>query len=480
MQQTKHTLTKPSLIALAALCVLLILALVFFKDRFFFADTSFVVFRIINFNQFAIMNQRYGSFVTQIIPYLSQNLHCPISIVLIGSAISFHLFFLTIAGLLVYRYKHFHLALLMVLYFFLFVSDSFFLANDEIHQAVTWMFLFYSITIYLGNKKTNITLLLVPFLLLAFITFSTHFIVIIPTAFLWVYFLLEKERWPFSKNISILLSGILIAIVLSKYITTNSSYDNEHLHGVTHFSLQDIIDSFSKPIVRMFFYRCITNYWVATIVFIIGLSSLFRNKQIALMLWTLTATLGYIIIMGLTYPDTVDTVNNLYLFHLETEWSSIGIIVATPFVFSFLPKIRPAFASWSLTAIFLIRILYICNASTPFHWRTTFKEKIFTQMKHKNITKLAIYRDDSLYKKCILDWALPFETLMASALNNDKPQLFFFFVSRDDKRSLETIKTTKYFYNPWGTEIYSHLNSSYFSIDTTQPYQIMTYEELFK
>jgi phosphate starvation-inducible membrane PsiE len=83
-------LIKCSKIALAALGILLILSVIFFKERVFFADASYVLFDILNYKKFAIQEHRYGSFITQIVPYLGAKLHLPIRALVFSYAVIFN------------------------------------------------------------------------------------------------------------------------------------------------------------------------------------------------------------------------------------------------------------------------------------------------------------------------------------------------------------------------------------------------------
>ena len=471
---------KPATVALLALGVLFIGGIVFYKERLFFADAAFYAFNIINNKGFSIMHERYGAFITQLFPYIGQKLHLPLRVNLIGFACGFNLFYLVIASLLVYRYKQYGLAILMGLYYFLFVSDSYFWLNDEIHQAVAWMFLLLGVTLYMGYKKVNILFVILPFLLLAFLTVSTHFVVIIPLVFLWVYLILEKEKWPFSGNITILLSSLLAIVIFIKYSATagKQSYDGNQLRGLTHFSLKDLINTFSTPVLQAFFHRCLVNYWVSVLVFIAGIVSLIIRKQKMLAAWTIISCIGYILVMGLIYGGMDSSV---LLFHIETEWQCIGIIVAAPFVFTFLPTLRGSFAIGLLAIVFATRLVYIGSAIPKFSWRIQFQERLLAQMKKKNITKLALYDDFPEQKnQYLLDWAAGYESLFTSALSGDKPNRTFIFINRDDKQTMEAISGTKNFYNVWSMLPPNEINSTYFITDTVHAYQIMTYDELIK
>ena len=148
MDAGQETLKKAAGIALAALAILLTGAIVFFKERVLFADAAYILFNILNYHSFAIQEHRYGSFITQVVPFLGQKLHLPVKFLIIGYGVSFNLFYFTVAAVLVYRYRQYRLAILMAFYYFLLVSQSYFWINNEIQQAVAWMFLLFGATIY--------------------------------------------------------------------------------------------------------------------------------------------------------------------------------------------------------------------------------------------------------------------------------------------------------------------------------------------
>ncbi len=477
MDADQSTLKKASKIALLALIALLAGALIFVKERLF-ADASYIVFNIINYKRVAIQEFRYGSFITQMIPLIGYKLHLSLKVILIGYVVSFNLFYLVVISLLIYRCRQFGLGILMALYYFLFISDSYFWPVNEIHQAVAWMFLFFGSTFYLGKKQAHVGWLLPAFIILAFLTVFTHIVVIIPLFFLWIFFWLGKDNWPFSKQRSILLSTLLVAIVAVKFLFVGKqSYDSEHLNGVLKISLKDIIDSFNAPVVTTFLYRCITNYWITVLVFVTGLISLIKMKKTKLLVWTFVSCIGYISIIGITYSNFD---SNLALFHIESEWACLAILVAAPFVFTFLPGIKPTTAILALTTVFIIRVAYICTGIPAFSERTNFQEHILAKMREKGITQLAIYKDEKVMPKLALDWSFTYESLMLSGMNGDDPKRTFCFVGRDDTKTINELSSVGSFYNVWNTLSYKDLNRAYFNIDTTSPYKIMSYEELFR
>ncbi len=476
MDASQSTLKNVARVALAAMAVLFVLGAVYYKERTLFSDAAYSIFNLINFSRIDVPGgNRYGAAIVQVLPYFARKLHLSVNVILFFFGASYNLFYF-IAAFLVYRCRQYAFTILMALFYFLFVSESYIWVDETFH-ATAWMSLLFALLLYLGNKKVNIFLLLVPYFLLAFITIFSQFVIIIPVTFLLVYLIIEKRNWPFSVNTSILLISAILLIIGLKFLATSSSYDAYHLRGVTHFSIKDIITTFQKSVVQMFLYRCLVNYWLGVLVFIIGMVTLIKKKENALAIWTGVSVLGYLIIMGLTYPN-LD--RNTLLFHIESEWSCIGIIVATPFVLTFLPGLRSSTAVWLLAGIFFVRLIYIVSFIPAFSQRNEMTEQILNQMRKKGITKLALYNDQHLMSLVKLDWGLPFESILMSSMDGDKQKLTFLFVNPDDKKTIGELNNSKDFYHAWMMLPYNDLNKEYFNIDTTKPYQIMTYDEFLK
>jgi len=472
-------LKKQSQIALAAMGLLLLGSIVFYKERILFSDSAYILFDIINYHSLAIQEHRYGSFITQLAPWLGQKIHMPVRAMLMAYSVSFNLFYFVVAALLIYRFRQYMLAIVMALYYFLLVSQSYFWVNDEIHQAVAWMFLLLGYTLGKGvaGSGKRITFFAL-FSLLCFLTIFTHFIVIIPLVFLWVFLWLGTD-WPFAKKESWLLSLIVVATIAAKFTFTllRPSWDSDHLHGVTHFSIKDIIQSFSTPVVTVFLQRCLSIYWPGTIVFTLGLAGLIMKKEWKRLLWVVVSFAGYLVIMGLTYAADNGA---MALFHVESEWQCISIIMAAPFVFSFLQWQKQIWAFPLLVLVFSVRIYSIMSVYPLFHWRIDFQEQVFAQMSKKGITKLALYDDiPPVRAKYMLDWGAPYESLLGSAMQGEKPQRIFLFINRDNKTGISALMPDK-FCTIFGALPAKNLNGAYFTIDTTHPYSIMSHDELMK
>ncbi len=62
----------------AAIGALLLLSLVFYRERMLFIDAPHILFRISNNGALQITEHRYGSFITQLFPLAGSWLHLPL------------------------------------------------------------------------------------------------------------------------------------------------------------------------------------------------------------------------------------------------------------------------------------------------------------------------------------------------------------------------------------------------------------------
>ena len=479
MDTNTPTLKKASIASLLALLLLFVIALIYYKERVFFADAAFVVFNTINYHRLDIQFHRYGSFVTQMFPYFGGLLHFPLRAIYMAYSGSFSFFYFVVVFIL-YRCRQYQLAILMALACVLVVSDSFFWIS-EIPQGVGWMFLLFGVTVYMGNKHVKIWFIAPVFVLLTLITVFTHFVLLIPTAFLWIYLIINKKNWPFDTKNTIALCTLLASVILFKFLFTLSGPqvggDGPHLYNVTHVSFKDIFESFGTPVVTTFGNRCLTNYWICILLLIPGFYSLAKSKKWLQISFVVLSLLGYIIIMGLAYGD-LDT--KTLLFHIESEWMCIGILAATPFVLNSLPGLKVNAATIIFAGIFATRIIYICSAIPMFQKRVHFQEKVIAQMKKKGITKLALYKESGISDYYLLEWGAGYESVLASAADGENPVRTFAFIDGDNnKPALDAMADPSKVYL-WGPTTVRSFDNYYFKMDSTHPYEVMFLADLMK
>ena len=477
MEEDGSQLRSTSVIAMVLLGVLFVAGIVFYKARLLFGDASFIAFNVLNWKMFYIQEHRYGSFITQWVPYVGGLLHMPLRWILVAYTASFNFFYL-LAAVIMHRLRQYHLVVVMALYYVLFVSATWFWTNNEIHQAVAWMFLMLAVLLHMGQRQMRLVVVLPVFLVLGFLAVFTHFIVLIPLTFLWVYLILDGAAWPFGRNRTLLYSACLAVLAVLKFVMVgNSSYDAGHLHNATNVSPADIVSAFNSGVVRVFAKRCLTNYWVAGVVLACGMYALLKAGRTWLAGWTLLCCAGYVFLVGVTYGPYG---GDIMLFHIESEWQSLGIVVGAPFVLCFLPRLRGKHAVCSLLLIFVVRLGYIGAFVPQFTWRTAFKERVLQQMQRKGITRLALCADTALERRCMNYGALAEESILMSGMAGDSPQRTFFFADTADKALMRKMADRRETIVLGGDVKAADWNLAFFKPDTLHPYRLMTYAELFR
>ncbi len=460
---------------MAALCIL---GGIYHWEKALFGDGVYYLFTIVNEQKFAIMHQRYGMFIAELLPYLGQKLHLPLRTVafLFGSGFYFTYF---IAHLfIVYGLKQYRLGIIMALFYTMLVTQSFFFMS-EVQVGGMWMFVLLALTLRMGELRHSIWLLLPPFIILALFAFTSHFTTTIPTFFLWIYFIIEGSHWPWSRRHTILLSAVLVLCFFAKFIQTafvggNTDYDTHNLEGITHPSLIDILQFYKKSVVHMFFGRCLSMYWISTFAFILGVATLLKQRLKLLATWSVLSWAGYCLLVGLAlgYND-----ESFSLFHAECEWLCLGAIMATPFVCAYLQSnTGERYVTWLLIIVFAIRLIYISTSAAKFQRSIAFQHNIVKKMKAKNIRKLALYRDRAVDDIIMLDWVTTYTSIILSQIDGEKPQRYFTFIDPDKENEKHRVEKARGMDIFWLDMPPVSFNKQYFSIDTGS-YLIMTYDE---
>ncbi len=474
----KPIITNPlkknvALVTLVVFGLLLIASCIYFKERILFIDAPHQLFRMINDGEWQILDSRYGSMLSQAFPFYGAKMHLPLRWLMILYSSGFYIFYLLVAMLLVFRYKNYGLALLFALYLTLFVSEAFYCTTTE---GFGLLFLAYGSSFHVADRyKSNVPLVAV-FVLSFALAMWTHPLVILVAVNLWFFFWLRGEEWPFTKVQSWILSIILLALAVAKIQQgSNHGYDSSKIEVVTNFQPGKILELYKSPQFKFFMHGCMNNYWLFVLIFLAGLAALAYQKKYLLFLLTLFSTVGYCVLVVITFWDIHSN-----RFYIESEYMPVTIISSAPFVYYILPRLNKKMALWLVIAIFSIRGIYIINAAPVFTHRVEMVGSILGKMKEKGITKLIIPGPVAEVDKVMLmNWALPTESIVLSSLNGDQPQLTFVFGDTHEIKSLvNTGKDTMI--GCWERRPISKFNTFYYMPDTNRQYQVMSFEDVMR
>ncbi len=470
----KMSYKKPYYISLIYLIVLFIGSFVFYKERMLFIDPAFITFEIINNKTFIIGQSRYGAFVTQMFPLLSVYFGAPLRVILILYSISFYLFFLIVAYISGRILKQEVLAILFVFYLCFLVSDVYFWPNNEIHQSVAWMILFLSLYNYSieenrnGNKLFHI--ILIPLLFLSLIT---HLLILIPLTFLWFYNFMDRQsahgfgnKRPFYCFLFYTLL-LLIFAGLRLYLSYDSWYDGVKLEGVKNVTFANIVKALSNDQSISIFKLLFTKYLLLIIVFFIGMLTILKRKKLSLALLTISFTIGYYMLVVLTYSEKITDLN---LFYFESQWMGLSLIVCTPFLFETMKYIKKSNIALALfVLIYLLKIPHLSTSLEKFKMRLTHLEANVEEAKSQQIQKGILIDSDDLKEKFLVNWGVPIESTLLSSLNSKKAPTTIKIINSGSHYSTSTDS----FYTAFEFVPISKLNSKYFEFSNETRYEVL-------
>jgi hypothetical protein len=462
--------------SLGLLLLMLLGSIIWYKQRMLFGDPAYLSFRIINEKQLFIPEHRYGAVVTQAWPLIGGMLHLPLRVVLILYSASFYLFYCFVI-LMLGRWRQYALGILFALYLSLFVSDVYFWPNNEVHQGIGWLMLFLGLFFRYQEAPripfwTHIVMLGCLFLAL-----FSHFIVVVPCTFLWIYWLLYNPRYWAARSQRIRLAAYSLAIALiflcKLKLGVNGWYDGEKLGAALNVHPHEIFESFYSGQAHTMGRLILRNYWLVIPIFLIGLAALLRLKQWGKLALTLCYAAGFFSLVCLTYSNAF---GRHQLFYMESEWMAWGILLATPFVVQVLPLWQPRLAFAAVSVIFVVRLMYIGQAFRLFDAHYHRLDTIIEALRRRGITKAIVIADKPARDAAFLmDWSVAYESMQLSALKGYQPPVTFMAAGADYEAPPAN---TRLFVSPSLNLEAQQFNAEYYSIDTTQAYLRLPLKEL--
>ncbi|HMO31394.1 MAG TPA: hypothetical protein PKE07_00210 [Lacibacter sp.] len=456
-------------VVLLLLLLLLAGSLVWFRERMLFADPGFMTFTLLNKGRFAIQEYRYGAWITQLIPLLGGWLRAPLPVILAAYSAGFYLFY-TVTALLLFRFRQPELALLLVLYLTLQVTDGWFWPNNEVHQGIAWMLLALG-WLRSGTAERSAVLRYGLFFLLSFFALFSHFLVALPFFFLWSWWRVAGSLPPLSgRTRTLLTAGLLALFAVKYYLGTRGWYDGPKLEGIRRLRPEQILELFHTGHWRSMAPLFITRYATTLLLLAGGALALVRKRQWVLLAGTILTLLLYILLTGLTFPDAF---GRDLLFYMESQWMAAGLIAAVPFVYAVLPRLRTVTATWVLGLVFLVRLGWIAASQPLFAERYKAVAQICHTLHSKGIHNGLLVKDRPVAGAFLADWGTPVESLLYSALQGWEPQVSFQLVEpgagTDSGRFQSCFESM-----PYGA-----LNRRYFRPDSLQPYRVLPLSEVW-
>lgn len=459
--------------AIAALGIagwLLLLSIVFWKERMLFADAPHILFRLLNDGILQIQEHRWGAFITQGTALLAGKLGLPLKTVMMLYSASFNLFYLAVIAILIRRHHRPDLALVFALYLLLLTTETFYWPNNEVHQGIGWMMLLFGEHSLSLARNRPVWIRIILFSTLAMLAVWTHPLVLLAAGFSWMFLLLQDRRKNAGNSTAerATLTLILLLICASKYFYAHRYgwYDGGKLEAMDKLSPASVPKAFRSAVATGFYQSMLREYVVFCAMFLAGLAASLHNRKYALAVLSMLYALTYFFLVAHTHIA-------FDRFYIESEWMPMTLAAAMPFVMFALPAIRPKVALVVLFTSLVMQSVWILQGARPFADRIDFTHGVLAEMRARNFSKaLMPGPDEGIRIRLKLHWAAGVESMMLSALDGERPQRTAVFTPEGQQDSLVRVLGRDRFYNPWETRPATELAPRYFALDTTSVYQV--------
>jgi hypothetical protein len=515
----------------ATFAVLTLMAFAFFKERTLILDASLQSFHILKDNDFAIQVNRFGAAMTQIFPLMASRLGGSLKTILIAYSLGFVMVHWAMFWLCDRVLKQKEMAFAIVLFNVFLVNNTFFWAQNELIQAISLGFVFWSLLLRRGSFTAFrwYDYLLTAPILVTLVFF--HPLMLFTFGFISVYFLTEavshkpqasseelqallptqnllsfsrnktQNLLSFSRNplsIPLILTGLIgffvIYFLKSKFFP--NFYDaSTSSRIVLHETLLNFILRLTEvPSYKDFASHLWSDFTLLPIVLAALTVFYLIKKSILKLLLVWVSVLGYILVVMISYREGGSW------FHIESQYLPMSIFLIVPLVWEFIPEMldfkfqisrisntTDIVRNWHLTSKTLGIVLTIAVFSRLidiylthdfYEKRTAYIGELLEKTKKLSGNKFAVEERLIDKNRLMQTWGFEYESLYYSALQSpDSVRNIAIFNNRNDIQwQLGPEYTPKRMFN---SVKYEDLNPRLFhQTDTINPFIILEEKDL--
>lgn len=393
-------------IALLCFASLLVLAVVFMRERMIFLDTAYILFVLAKTGDFAIQNYRFAVAPIQAAPLAAIWAGLDIYWVMLAYSLAFVLFQAVIQGLIRFVLKDQDMARAHLMMQIFLVSGTFFWTPSEQFPGLGILMLYLAVVRNQhGILSKTFRYVLAALLLLSLV--FVHPLLFIPLGFASVWFWIAEGEmkgrrarfWPLSL-------GLFLIVYVLKSIFLKHPYDAGAMSNLKHFaqcfpdylhlhSNKQFLQALAGPFLPML-PAATAVLWV-----------LLKQKRWKLTGWWLGSSAAYLLLVNVSYKDGADW------FYLESHYQTLGLVTLIPLAFEVWPGIPQKWSGAMLVLLIGLRVAGIINAAEPFSRRLEWLGEHLSarEMEGKIMEHQAELPDDIL----MMSWAAPYEAWLWSA-----------------------------------------------------------------
>jgi len=423
----------------------------FYIERTVFIDCAFGIFNFIADKDFLILNNRFIAFIPQILPVIGVKSGWSMSSVLLSYSLSFTIIYYLYYIITAHFIKNKQAAMLFLFLFGIFINHTFFWIQSEFPQGIMLFFLCIGI-IQNKNMKGKI---IVPFLMVPII--FSHPLIIFPITFFLLFMIIDKKGDRQYYLWFILILSVTILLFKMKIMDINA-YESDRI------SFQKIKDNLPHLLeissFRLFVKWFLKDYFMLLAGLIVLLFIYLQNRNYLKFLLLTGFFSGFALIVILSYPD----MNPDYQFYFENLYLPLGVFVTIGVVYDLLPLLFNRQLIFILVVILIIfKSISIFNTSKLYTDRTFYIQELIAKTNDSSKNKFVIDKEDVRFDKLLMEWGLPYETILLSSLKDNWKTVSI--ITTDELENFN-LKTGQKLRLSFSTIDQTTLDNRYFNVNT--------------
>lgn len=429
---------------------IIILSALFYVERTAILDVSFLLYHILGSGELAIQNNRFIAAIPQLIPFITAKLGLPLNSIMLLFSMTFVIINFIYYLLLKYILKSNKLALVILLMQFFMVSETFFWIQSELIQGLSLLIVYFGIILNFNSKSTHAFYTYSLIFIISFALVFSHFAIIFPITFLFIYFYIRN---PSLKIILPISFGFYCLYFIRLILISNNVYDTSSLMKLnniyTLFPYYFDTSSWHIFIKDLFF-----KYYFFLAGFIVVLLYYLYHKRYLLLGLYMTSISGYLFIINCMYHDSNSS------FYLESFYLILGVMTIVPLVFDIIATINLKVVYIGISIMFIVKVVDISYTRQAFKARNDYLLSIIEKMNDRQDDKLIIQADSSDIEALMMTWGSSFEAWLLSTTQLGQTKSLLIdesIVSYDYARTINNAFKTK-----WCIFSYNNLPERYF------------------
>lgn len=453
-------------LGLGVMLVLLLLAMIFWRERTWILDVAFQTFLMIKDGTVQVMVYRFGAATVQSLPLLGIKLGAPLAVISWLYSISFQLHFLLFFSLAAFGFKREDVALGIALLYTAMTFDGFYWQTSELQQGLGFLMLSWAAMLRYPNIEKWWHYLAWGLTIIALAFYH-------PLVFMPFYFMLIWLWWRPQAGVSrrslLFWAGFMLAVLVVKQIWFQNWYDLQKTAQFKAHLIADFPNYFNYPAYQAFLKNALLYWWGLPLLLLLASGHLFRKRQYLAIGFLWLVCCGFVMLTAIGDPETP------FRFYAEVNYYPLLTFVLVPVILQLIPAFfrlgenkaikekHQEVKTYSLPLIGLsvflsLRLLGITLHGSAYTERVDYLRELTATaspaMGERQWTDPTKLDQETL----LMDWGLPYETLLQSATETERPLSLLPISVTPDKAT--ELRADSLFVTPWAAFPLSKVNAN--------------------